>query len=174
MSGGKGSRQVFFSFHFKNDLSRVNHVRANLPMAMVDVVGFFDPSEYEQLHEKSEAAIRRSIARRLEGTSVTVVLIGMQTAKRRWVREEIELSIARRNGLLGLYIQHLPDLSGEKSLIGSPVPYVPKAIPFPKYRWDDDPQRFIEAIEAASRRSESWRHDVLGLRPVTGRREGYG
>jgi hypothetical protein len=42
------------------------------------------------------------ILKHLENTSVTVVLIGTETANRPWVKYEIEQSIARKNGLLGV------------------------------------------------------------------------
>ncbi len=39
----------------------------------------------------------------MDGTSVTCVLIGSQTANSRWVKYEIEQSIEKGNGLLGIY-----------------------------------------------------------------------
>ena len=40
-----------------------------------------------------------------------MVLIGAETANRPWVKYEIEQSIARKNGLLGIYIHRLKDLN---------------------------------------------------------------
>jgi hypothetical protein len=58
----------------------------------------------------------------LEGTTVTAVLIGAQTAVRLYVDYEIERSIARGNGLLGVYIHTLKDQYGFTTVQGS-VPW---------------------------------------------------
>ena len=151
------ARRVFFSFHFERDIFRVNQVRNSNVVAGANLAGFFDHSEYEKAKRKSAAAIGKLIRRRLERTTVTVVLIGKETAERKWVREEINLSIARRNGLLGIYIHHLLDMAGDNNWFAGPAPEVPAGIPFPRYKWDKDLERFSEAIEAAARRAEAWR-----------------
>jgi len=153
------ARRVFFSFHFEKDIFRVNQVRNSNVVAGANAAGFFDHSEYEEAKKKGAAAIRRLIERRLERTTVTIVLIGKETAERKWVREEIDLSIARRNGLLGIYIHHLPDMTGDSSWFAGPDPAVPEGVPFPKYKWDKDLVRFSEAIEAAAKRAEAWRDE---------------
>jgi hypothetical protein len=48
----------------------------------------------------------------LENTSVTVVLIGAETASREWVLYEIEKSVERGNGLLGINISSIKDNYG--------------------------------------------------------------
>jgi hypothetical protein len=88
---------------------------------------------------------------------VTIVLIGKETAERKWVQEEIELSIARKNGLLGIYIHHLPDISGDNSWFAGPDPAVPAGVAFPKYKWDKDLERFAAEIEAAGQRADRLR-----------------
>ena len=44
----------------------------------------------------------------LNGTSVTVVLIGAETSKRKWIKYEIDESLKKGNGLLGVYIHKCP------------------------------------------------------------------
>ncbi len=44
--------------------------------------------------------------------TVTVVLIGAETASRKWVKYEIKRSHERGNGLLGVYIHKLKDKNG--------------------------------------------------------------
>ena len=44
-----------------------------------------------------------------------MVLVGEQTCKSRWVKYEIEQSIARGNGLLGIDISKIKDLNGNTS-----------------------------------------------------------
>ena len=96
------ARRVFFSFHYDNDVWRANQVRDSNVVAGMDVAGFFGESEYQAAKKNLTAAIKQMVLRHLDGTSVTVVLIGTETANRPWVKYEIEQSIARKNGLLGI------------------------------------------------------------------------
>jgi hypothetical protein len=84
------------------------------------------------------------------------VLIGKATASRPWVKYEIEQSIARKNGLLGIYIHRLKDTNKRPASRGA-KPAVPEGVDFPAYSWDKDLDRFREAIEAAGRRADALR-----------------
>lgn len=150
------ARRVFFSFHFDRDAFRANQVRNSNVVVGADVAGFFDHSEYEDAKKSGTDGIRRMINRHLDRTSVTVVLIGTETAFRPWVKYEVEQSIARRNGLLGIYIHHLFDHLGKTSAQGM-KPTVPAGVSFPAYSWDKDLKRLAAEIEAAGKRAETWR-----------------
>src|SRR2546422_8025143 len=121
------ARRVYFAFHFENDIWRVNQVRNSNVVAGTDLAGFFDHSEYEEAKKKGDEEIKRLIRAKLNNTTVTVVLIGAETAYRPYVKYEIEQSIARKNGLLGVYIHHLKDKDGNTSSRG-PKPTVPAGI----------------------------------------------
>lgn len=151
------ARRVFFSFHYSNDIWRANQVRNCNVVAGADIAGFFDHSEYEEAKKKGHEAIKRMILNNLDGTSVTVVLIGKETASRPWVRFEIEESIKRKNGLLGIYIHHLKDQKGDSAFFSGSKPAVPWGIEFPAYDWDRDIDRFRKEIEAAGKRSDALR-----------------
>jgi hypothetical protein len=71
--------------------------------------GFFDALTWGDATMAGPATIRRLLAGALENTSVTCVLIGPETAGRRWVRYEIVESIQRRNLLIGVHISAIPD-----------------------------------------------------------------
>jgi MTH538 TIR-like domain (DUF1863) len=150
------ARRVFFSFHFEKDIWRANQVRNSNVVAGADIAGFFDHSEYEDAKRKGDDAVKRLILRHLENTTVTVVLIGEETGSRPWVRYEIDQSIARKNGLLGVYIHHLKDQNGLTTARGV-KPSVPASIDFPAYDWDGDLHRFRNEIEAAGKRSDGLR-----------------
>ncbi len=150
------ARRVFFSFHYDNDIWRANQVRNSNVVVGTDVAGFFDHSEYEEAKKKGSDGIRRMILKHLDNTTVTLVLIGTGTASRPWVKYEIEQSIARNNGLLGVYIHHLKDKNGQISLRG-PKPIVPWNVELPAYDWDRDLDRFRREIEAAGKRSDTLR-----------------
>jgi hypothetical protein len=70
----------------------------------INAAGFIDKAEFESVERQGDAAIKRWIDRQLDGTSVTVVLVGATTCKSKWVNYEIEQSKARSNGLLGIDI----------------------------------------------------------------------
>jgi len=147
---------VFFGFHFERDVWRANQVRNANVVVGPDVAGFFDHSEYEDAKRSSDDAVARLILRHLDNTSVTVVLIGTETATRPWVRYEVQQSIARKNGLLGVHIHQLKDQSGQTSARG-PQPSVPAGIEFPAYDWDSNLDRFRKEIETAGKRSDALR-----------------
>jgi hypothetical protein len=67
------------------------------------------------------ADVKKLIDKGLVGTSVTVVLIGAQTSQRKFVDYEIEQSITRGNGLLGIYISGIKDQKGNTDAQG-PAP----------------------------------------------------
>lgn len=113
------ARRVFFSFHYQRDLWRVNIVRNSAVVEGVAAAGFSDASLWEEAKRKGDAAIKRLIDNGLSGTSVTAVLIGAETANRDYVTYEIQQSIARGNGLLGVRINGLKDQSGKIDSWGS-------------------------------------------------------
>ena len=149
------ARRVFFSFHH-GDIWRANQVRNANVVAGSHRAGFFDRSEYEVAKKKGKDGIQRMILRHLEDTTVTVVLISTETANRPWVKYEIEQSIARKNGLLGIYIHHLKDPHKPPTARGA-KPAVPKGVDFPAYDWDKDLDRLRKAIEAAGKRADALR-----------------
>lgn len=73
---------------------------------------FLDKAQWETIKRGGNAAIKRWINAQLNGTSVTVVLIGAETYKRPYVNYEIEQSLIRGNGLLGIYIHNVKNQFG--------------------------------------------------------------
>lgn len=147
------ARSVFFSFHYQRDIVRVNQIR-NLP-EIVDraAAGFRDSSLWEEAKKKSDAAVKALIDDGLHGTSVTVVCIGAQTAGRKFINYEIEKSIERGNGILGLQIHHLKNFAGETDLLGA-TPALLTRNGYPVYKYVDHTQlkqRIEEAAKAAGK-----------------------
>jgi len=105
------ARKVFFSFQYV-DVQRVMNVRNSNVVAAQQGVGFIDKAEFEQVERQGDTAIRNWINKQLEGTSVTVVLVGATTNESKWVKYEIEASKARGNGLLTVNISKIKDLAG--------------------------------------------------------------
>lgn len=165
------ARRIYFAFHFDKDILRVNQVRMSNVVAGVEKAGFFDHSEYEEVKKKSPDAIARAIRSRLDGTTVTVVLIGRETAVRDWVRFEIAESVARGNGLFGVYIHHLDGINDPPAPF-NPLPLcpgVPHGIEFTVFKWDGNLNWFSAAIEAAGQRADQNRR-LAQLYPTMFRR----
>jgi hypothetical protein len=129
------ARRVFFSFHYARDLWRVNVVRNSGVIEGVAAAGFHDASLWEETQRKGDAAIRALIDKGLDGTSVTVVLIGAQTANRRYVGYEIDKSVERGNGILGVLINNIKDQRGTIDPEG-PIPANLVRVGAPVYRWE--------------------------------------
>ena len=107
------ARKVFFSFHYERDILRVGQVRnSGITKLKYDEEGFIDAASWESLKKQGEDAIKRWINAQLDGTSVTVVLIGAETASREWVQYEIKQSYSKGNGMIGIYIHNVKSLLG--------------------------------------------------------------
>ena len=105
-------RKVFFSFDW-DDVWQVNQVRNSwVTKGNYTSAGFVDSAEIEQLKRSTDRAIENWIAQQLQGTSVTCVLIGENTSNSRWVNYEIQKSIGKVNGLVGIYIHKIKDRFG--------------------------------------------------------------
>lgn len=114
------ARRVFFSFHFERDIFRANVVRNSwVTKPDREAAGFWDASLWEEAKTDGEEALKQLINDGLQGTSVTTVLIGAKTAGRQWVNYEIEQSLNRGNGLVGIYIHHIKDLDGNTDSKGA-------------------------------------------------------
>lgn len=111
-------RRTFFSFHYQHDIWRVNQVRNAWAFPSTETVGFWDDSLWERTKLRGDAAIKALIDQGMQGTSVTVVLIGTHTAERKYVKYEIAQSHRLRKGLLGVYIHDLGGRDGKPSLAG--------------------------------------------------------
>ena len=142
------ARRVFFSFHYQKDIWRTNIIRNSNVVEGAAAAGFQDASLWEEAKKKGDAAIKKMINDALEGTSVTVVLIGAETAQRTYVTYGIEQSIAKGNGLLGIYINQIADQKGQTATRGA-VPDALTKAGAPVYVWDKD--RFGEWVEAAAK-----------------------
>lgn len=123
------ARRTFFSFRYKNDNWRAAIVRNCWVCQGCQSAGFFDSAEWEEVKKKNDNAIKKWIDSQLEGTSVTVVLIGSDTYNKKWINYEIESSRKRGNGLLGIYIHNIKNKKGEVSKKGKN--------PFEQFAWSD-------------------------------------
>lgn len=106
------ARFVFFSFSY-NDVKnfKVNVVRQSWRLNNSEE-SFVDGSIWEKEKGKGDAVIKRVIDEGMNKTSVTTVLIGEDTANRRYVNYEIVKSFEKGNGLLGVHINRIRGRTG--------------------------------------------------------------
>lgn len=97
-------RQVFYSFHFKNDVMRVHQVRN---MGVIEGNEPTSPNNWEELKRKGDKSIKKWIDDNMKNRSCVVVLIGSDTASRKWVDYEIEKAWNDGKGVVGIYIHKL-------------------------------------------------------------------
>jgi len=112
------ARRVFFSFHYERDVWRANQVRNSWVTQDREAAGFWDAASWEEVKRKGEEAVKKWINKQMEGTSVTVVLIGAETNGRKYVDYEIEQSRKKGNGLLAIYIHNMRDKYGNRDVKG--------------------------------------------------------
>jgi hypothetical protein len=126
------ARKVFFSFHYTRDTWRVSIVRNSAAIGNYEKSPFYDKADWEKIKQQGDQAIKNWIDNQLIGTSVTVVLIGVETYKRRWVKYEIAKSIELGKGLIGVHISGIKNKDGETDNLGvNPLPDG-----YPVYKWN--------------------------------------
>ena len=143
------ARRVFFSFHYQRDIWRVNQIRNIGEIVGTSAAGFHDASLWEEAKKKGDAAIKAMIDAALTNTSVTVVCIGAATAGRKYIDYEIQQSIARGNGILGVQIHGLKNQAGAIDTVGA-TPARLTAAGAPIYKYVDHATLGI-CIEQAAR-----------------------
>jgi hypothetical protein len=128
-------RKVFFSFKYE-DVTRAMVVRNSWVTQGKEAAGFIDKADFEAVKKQGDRAIQNWIDKQLDGTSVTVVLVGEDTLSSRWVQYEINKSLERGNrgnGLLFIDISKIADLQGNTTERGGTIPNG-----FPLYLWNKD------------------------------------
>lgn len=130
-------RRVFISFQHDDKLQAqgFNLLRWN-PNVPFEFVGRHLLSPVDS---KDTQYIRRKVSEQLNGTSVTVVLIGKKTAQSEWVDFEIRQSLARGNGMIGIRLKDARNADIPPALIGAGAKVI-----------DWNPDVFADEVERAA------------------------
>ncbi|HOI19244.1 MAG TPA: TIR domain-containing protein [Candidatus Woesearchaeota archaeon] len=102
-------RQVFYSFHYKPDCWRVSQVRN---IGTIEGNKPAPDNDWETIVNAGESEIKRWIKEQMKGRSCTVVLVGKDTAGRKWINHEIIESWNAGMGVVGIYIHGLKNQEG--------------------------------------------------------------
>lgn len=116
------ARRCFYSFHYDGDCQRASQVRH---IGSIEGNRPATDNDWETVKKGGDPAICRWIAGQMEGKSCTVVLIGRDTANRKWINHEIVKSWNAGMGVVGIYIHGLKNLAGVISTKGAnPFDYI--------------------------------------------------
>lgn len=127
-------RKIFYSFHFDNDFWRVQTVRN---IGSIEGNKPVQANKWEEVKQKGDAAVEKWIDDEMIGKSCVVVLVGSDTANRKWVKEEIKKGWAKKKGVVAIAINGLKDNSGNTSSAG--------VNPFSKFDFGD--KKFSDIVE---------------------------
>lgn len=110
------AKKVFFSFHYKND-----HWRAATVRSIGSIEGNKPASDnaWEDVADGGDAAIEKWINDQMNGRSCVVVLVGAETAGRKWIKHEIKKAWEDGRGVVGIRIHKLLNSRSEKGSYGA-------------------------------------------------------
>ncbi len=110
------ARKAFFSFHYKPDNWRASQVRN---MGVIEGNPPCSDNDWEKITQGGDEKIKKWIAEQLHGKSCVVVLIGSNTAGRKWIKHEIVNGWNDGKGVVGVYVHNLKDSKQKQSTKGS-------------------------------------------------------
>lgn len=109
------ARKAFFSFHYKPDCWRASQVRN---IGIIEGNKPVSDNDWETITKQGDGAIEKWIDGQLSGKSCAVVLIGANTAGRKWINYEILKAWNDGKGVVGIYVHNLKDQAETQSSKG--------------------------------------------------------
>lgn len=109
-------KKCFFTFHYKPDNWRVSQVKQ---MGAVEGQPLLSSNKWEDVEDGGDDAIEDWIADNMSGKDCLVVLVGKNTAGRKWVKYEIKKAWKDGLGVCAIYIHNLKDNDGNQTDKGS-------------------------------------------------------
>jgi hypothetical protein len=111
------AKSVFYSFHYKRDVHRIQLVRN---INALEAQPVLNPQKWEEVEQGGDEAIEQWIHEQMAYKKAVIVLIGRYTAGRPWVKYEIEKAWADKKPLLGIRIHGLSSLGDVDSAGANP------------------------------------------------------
>jgi MTH538 TIR-like domain (DUF1863) len=97
-------RQIFYSFHYKNDVMRVAQLRN---IGALEDNKPASENDWEEVKKKNDAGIEKWIDENMNYRTCVVVMVGEDTSNRKWVKHEIKKAWIEKRGILGIYIHNV-------------------------------------------------------------------
>ncbi|MFC7360636.1 TIR domain-containing protein [Nocardioides astragali] len=111
------AKTVFYSFHYKRDVHRVQLVKNINALEGQPVLS---SQAWEQVERGGSKAIQQWIDEQMKYKRAVVVLIGRETASRPWVKYEVQKAWQDKKPLLGVRIHGLSSMGSVDSIGGNP------------------------------------------------------
>jgi hypothetical protein len=131
------ARRVFYSFHYMPDNWRASQVRN---MGVIEGNRPCSDNDWEQITKGGDDKIKKWIAEQLDGKGCVVVLIGSNTAGRKWINYEIVKGWNDGKGVVGVHIHNLQDSNEKQSTKG--------LNPFASIKYGDSGQMLSSVVKA--------------------------
>lgn len=144
-------RKVFISYHHDNDQDWYDYISSTYSDSF-DL--FYDNSVERKLDSTNATYLNRKIREEyIFGTSVTIVLCGPETWKRRWIDWEIHATLHYNHGLLGVALPSCQKGNEGKYVVPTRL-HKNIVSGFARFiAWDNDPANFKASIETAVQNS---------------------
>ncbi len=108
-------RRVFYSFHYDQDSWRAAQVRN---IGAIEGNEPASDNDWEAIKKGGDEAIKKWIAGQMQGRTCCVVLVGSNTANRKWINHEIIEAWNKDMGVVGIHVHGLKDSDGHTSSKG--------------------------------------------------------
>ncbi|MCA6084994.1 TIR domain-containing protein [Candidatus Endomicrobiellum agilis] len=162
-------RRVFYSFHYEKDAMRTAEIRnigaleKNTPVS---------DNEWEQIKAGGDHAIKRWIDDSMKNCSCIVVLVGEETANRKWVQYEIRKAWSDGKGVVGIYIHNIKcPRSGFSQKGNNPFDFILNGTrlssivecfePYPADAYNDIAKNLKRLVEDAIKKKTDISHAVI-------------
>jgi MTH538 TIR-like domain (DUF1863) len=109
------ARSSFVSFHYQEDYWRVQQI---LRMGAIEGQEILPAQNWEKVKARGDEAVRQWIDDEMKYKAAVIVLIGSETASRKFVKYEIQRAWQLKKPLLGIRIHGLEDSNGTTSTYG--------------------------------------------------------
>lgn len=129
------NKKVFFCYDYENDTDRAMVVKEVWGEPSDD---FISTNEFSRLSIGSKVKLYDWIDKQLDGTVLTVILLGNKTLDMPYVQYAVKRSLEHKNGLLGIFINTIVSES------------IPKALDAEKY-WRKNSTTQIDTVEGYPR-----------------------
>lgn len=131
------ARRVFYSFHYKPDNWRASKVRN---IGAIEGNRPATDNDWESITKGGDEKIKKWIAEQMDGKSCVVVLIGSNTAGRKWIKHEIIKGWKDKKEVVGVYVHNLTDRDDKQATKG--------ANPFASIKYGDSGKMLSSIVKA--------------------------
>lgn len=129
------ARSSFASFHYQRDHWRVQQI---LQIGALDNQAVLPAQDWEEVKRRGDDAVHEWIDTQMKHKQAVVVMIGAETASRKFVRYEIQRAWKIKKPLLGINIHGLKNADGATDRQGPN--------PFTKFGFSDSTRTFADYV----------------------------